>query len=78
MVDLGELELSSPEPEPAPLVPANTIRLVVEPYIQERDRVITERDEARAKVEDLQRQVGRLEGKLEASQRPWWKRLFGR
>lgn len=76
----------TPEPEPerteTALVPVATLQLYVQPYVRERDRVIMERDEALARVAELEREVGRLEGQLQVQQPPggksWIQRLLGR
>jgi len=72
---------SMPPPPQAPgtaMVPADSVRLIVQPYIQERDRVLAERDTALARVAELERQVGELAGRLAEQRRTWWQRLLGR
>jgi len=71
-----------PEPKPEPastaLVPVSTVQVLVQQHSQELARAIAERDAALAKVEALQRELGRAEGELQQRRRPWWARLLGR
>lgn len=56
-----------PEPEePKPkLVPLDGIELIIQPYIGEANRLRRERDEALARIAELERELGRLEARLE-------------
>jgi len=58
-----------PLPEPGPKkmesVPADSIQLIIQPYIEEANRLRRERDEALARIAELERELGRLEGQLE-------------
>lgn len=80
-IDLEDLE-PPPKPEETALVPVSSLRLIVEPYVQERDRVIGERDELLQEIRELREQIGHLKGRLETLQgkerRPWLHRLLGR
>jgi len=73
---LAVLDVASmPPPPEAPgtaLVPAESIRLIVQPYVEERDRVLAERDQALARIAELEREAGELRGRLEARRRPPW------
>ena len=86
VVDLEELEpLPEPEPETA-LVPVTSFRALMEtyvqPYVQERDRVLAERNELLQEVREQREEIGHLRGQLEILQRQerksWLQRLLGR
>ena len=82
---LGAVDLEEFRPVPTvdgteatAMVPASSVMLIVQPYVDQADQLRTERDQALAKVEELQRQVGELSGRLQARRPPrWWAWLFG-
>ena len=76
VVEVQELEPPA-DPSSTALVPADSVRMIIQPYIDERDRVLAERDEALARIAELERENGMLQGRLEAGARPWWRRILG-
>jgi len=67
-----------PEGPGAALVPADAVRMIVAPYVAERDRVLAERDALLDEVRELRERVGELAGRLAEQRRPWWRRVLGR
>lgn len=80
LVEDLDLRLPPPEPEPTEtaLVPMASVRLIVQPYMQQAEQLRKERDQALGRVVELERHLGRLEGLLEGQRRSWLQRLLGR
>lgn len=65
--------------------PVITLQAYSRPYVeqidqlrQERDDALRKRDEALTHIAELEREVGRLRGRLEEVTKPWWRRFLGR
>jgi DNA-binding transcriptional MerR regulator len=77
--DLGNLPpLEEPEPIEEPEQPGTALAIAYRRQENELARVLQERDEAIEEVKSLTLELGRLQGRLETLETPWWKKLIGR
>jgi hypothetical protein len=61
------------------MVPVATLPIYVQPHVEQADRLRRKRDAALARIAELEPEIGRLEGCLEAREgRNWPAHPFGR
>jgi DNA-binding transcriptional MerR regulator len=77
-VDLSEFAPPEQQQAEVALVPANAVQMIVQPYIEERDRILAERDLLQQEVRELSTELGELRGRLQEVSKPWWQKLLGR